>query len=201
MPFYPSDPTSARANESTLFERMRQDTYREPDTGLSNEVASLSTTGPRDLVVVDITESKVGAVRFSRGEQEGKPAVIMQERDSEGTWHDTWSLPSDSIDAREGMIGWLNTQRHRWERFSRMLHRRGPDELTHWVFELMVVPNTPHATPPRFEPARWTTIQTYARISPTPGQQSMMLSHAHARPRQMDDCGCRAGSIQYTRDF
>lgn len=203
MPFNPSNQNSSGANESTAFERMRQDTFREPDTGLPNDLASLSATGTRDLVIVDISDNEVGAVRFSRGEQEGKPAVIMQEQDSEGTWHNTWSLPSDSVDAREGMIGWLNTQSYRWDRFARMLHRRGSDELTHWIFELMVVPSTAHATAPRYEPERWPTIQTYARPRPSQAYAPASTPHLYPHPRahQIDDCGCRTGSIQHTRDF
>jgi hypothetical protein len=171
----------------TLFERMRR-ARQMPVQDLRDDtprVLSAPATRTRDLIVVKpTTPAEDCAVRFTRGEVDGQPAVVMQERGEDGAWTDSWSLPTDSLDAREGMIGWLNTQSHRWDRFARMLHRRGPDELTHWIFELMVVPSTVHATPPRFEPRRWTTINQYARPA-----------------RMVDDCACRPGSVQSTRDF
>jgi len=195
------DRTSFRFNNGptpvaggTLFERMRRTTHVPVADNQMDIPRFLDnrTTDARDLVVVEAGAPAINdAVRFTRGEIDGQPAVLMQERAEDGTWTDSWSLPTDSIDAREGMIGWLNTQSHRWDRFARMLHRRGPDELTHWIFELMVVPNTSNATPPRFEPQRWTTINQYARPS-----------NQQARPyRMIDDCACRPGSVQSTRDF
>lgn len=179
----------------TLFERMRR-TIHMPAVDVQDDIPRFlhaPATGTRDLVVVETAAPPIdGAVRFTRGEIDGQPAVLMQERGADGAWTERWSLPTDSIDAREGMIGWLNTQCHRWERFATMLHRRGADELTHWIFELMVVPSTGHATPPRFEPQRWTTLQQYAAPS---FRQSSRVS------RIIDDCACRPGSVQSTRDF
>jgi len=179
----------------TLFERIRRTTHM-PVADAQDDIPRFlrePTTDARDLLVVDTTlPTSDGAVRFTRSEIDGQPAVLMQERSTDGTWTDSWSLPTDSIDAREGMIGWLNTQSHRWARFKTMLHRRGPDQLTHWIFELMVVPSTGHATAPRFEPHGWTTIQQYARPS---------VQQSSRAPRMIDDCACRPGSIQSTRDF
>jgi hypothetical protein len=176
----------------TLFERMRRAT-RMPVVDTQDDMPRFlrqPPTGAGDLVVVDQSAPAAeSAVRFVRGEADGQPAVLMQERGTGGSWTDSWSLPTESVDAREGMIGWLNTQSHRWERFATMLHRRGPDELTHWIFELMVVPSTSHATPPRFEPQRWTTLRQFATHSRRQGT------------RIIDDCACRPGSVQSTRDF
>ncbi|MBA4762157.1 hypothetical protein [Sphingomonas sp.] len=171
----------------TLFERMRRTTHM-PVTDIQADVPRFlraPASDTRELVLVEpAAPATSDAVRFTRGEVDGQPAVVMQERAEDGTWTDSWSLPTDSIDAREGMMGWLNSQSHRWDRFARMLHCRGSDELTHWIFELMVVPNTSHATPPRFEPQRWSTINQYTGPS-----------------RMTDDCACRPGSVHSTRDF
>lgn len=176
----------------TLFERMRRTTDM-PVVEVDDVPRFLRnpSSGSRDMVVVENrTPPSDSAVRFTRGEVDGQPAVVMQERGDAGVWSDSWSLPTDSVDAREGMIGWLNGQSHRWSRFAIMLHRRGPDELTNWIFELMVVPSTSHATPPRYQPQGWTTIHQYAAPSPQRSGRAMA-----------DDCACRPGSVQSTRDF
>ena len=145
------------------------------------------TVEARDLIVVEgTTLATDGPVRFCRGEVDGRPAAVMQERSSEGLWQDIWSLPTESVDAREGMIGWLNTQSHRWDRFARMFHRRGSEELTHWIFELMVAPNTAQAIAPRF--------------SPQAGRRAINQNSARSAP-WIDNCSCRPGSVQNTRDF
>jgi len=176
----------------TLFERMRR-TTEIPKFAADDIPRFLSepTSANRDLVVVgNPAAHSDGPVRFARSEVDGQPAVVMQERSDDGIWSDSWSLPTDSVDAREGMIGWLNGQSHRWSRFATMLHRRGPDELTHWIFELMVVPSTAQATAPRYQPQSWTTIHQYAAPSPRRSGRAMI-----------DDCSCRPGSVQSTRDF
>ncbi len=177
---------------ATLFERLRRTTHM-PKFAVADTPRFLSepTSANRDLVVVENpAPPSDGAVRFTHGEVDGQPGVVMQERGDDGIWNDSWSLPTDSVDAREGMIGWLNSQSHRWSRFATMLHRRGPDELTHWIFELMVVPSTQHATPPRYQPQSWTTIDQYAAPSPRRSGRAMI-----------GDCSCRPGSVQSTRDF
>ncbi|RSY81996.1 hypothetical protein DAH66_14090 [Sphingomonas koreensis] len=195
MPSNAFNRSSTPVAGGTLFERMRRTTQM-PVVDVQVDVPRFlrePETGTRDLVVVEPTAPATdGAVRFTRGEVDGQPAVLMQERGADGRWTDGWSLPTDSVDAREGMIGWLNTQSHRWERFATMLRRRGPEELTRWVFELMVVPNTGHATAPRFEPQRWTTLQQYAAPS---------FRQSNRAERIIDDCACRPGSVQSTRDF
>ncbi|GHH16716.1 hypothetical protein GCM10008023_21030 [Sphingomonas glacialis] len=185
IPYAPaSHGSDADRAGDTLFERMRRGTQMpthnevKPADGGAGLNAS---EGP--LVAIDLTTSEGSAVRFARADFDGKPGVVMQEQDGEGAWRDVWSLPTQSIDAMEGMIGWLNTQGHRWDRFARMLHRQGADELTAWIFELMVVPSTAHATAPRFDPRQgWATIDQYGRVV-------------------RDDCACRARSIQHSRHF
>ena len=187
-PTFTSNTASGLHSGGTLFERMRRTTQ----TPVADPVdmprfLQQPTVEARDLIVVEGSLAAAdGAVRFCRGEVDGQPAAMMQERDDEGVWQDIWSLPTESVDAREGMIGWLSTQSHRWDRSARMFHRRGGDELTHWIFELMVVPSTAQATAPRFAPqAGSRTIDQYA-------------TRAAGR---IDDCSCRPGSIQHTRDF
>lgn len=121
----------------------------------------------------------------------------MQERREDGSWHDSWSLPTESIDAREGMMGWLNSQSHRWAHFARMVHRRGGDELTRWIFELMVIPTTAQARPTRFSPQPHVTIDHYA------GYRSGASPYVRHQPRRVvrDDCSCRPRSLQSTRDY
>ena len=137
MPSNTFNRSSTPVAGGTLFERMRLTTQM-PVVDVQLDVPRFlrePATGTRDLVVVEPTAPATdGAVRFTRSEVDGQPAVLMQERGADGSWTDSWSLPTDSVDAREGMIGWLNTQSHRWERFATMFHRRGPDELTHWIF-------------------------------------------------------------------
>ncbi|CAM3274624.1 hypothetical protein SPAN111604_14350 [Sphingomonas antarctica] len=171
----------------TLFARMRRGTLMpQVDQDLDTPIfLSDRAVGAGELAIADpFPVASDGAVRFVRGESDGGPAVVMEERGQDDVWHDSWALPTDSVDAREGMIGWLNTQSHRWDRFANMLRRRGADELTKWIFELMVVPNSIHATPARFESQRWTYL--------------------HRQPRaagRTDDCSCRPGSVQHSRDL
>jgi hypothetical protein len=182
---FTNDMADGLRSGSTLFERMRRATQTPvPD---QTDIPHQPPVEARDLVLFDgPAASHHDAVRFCRGEVDGQPAAILQERDDEGSWKEIWSLPTESVDAREGMIGWLNTQSQRWDRFARMFHRRGGDELTHWIFELMVVDNTAQATAPRFAPqAGWRTIDQY------PSRQAT----------RFDDCSCRPGGIQHTRDF
>lgn len=108
----------------------------------------------------------------------------MQQRQGDGAWDEIWSLPAQSVDAREGMFGWLNTQSHRWDRFARMLQRRGPDELTNWLFELMVQPTAAAARPPRVQSEAWVTIDHYH----SPQFQQAPRPRAHSR---VDNCLCR----------
>lgn len=181
-----SDPTTTSIPGSTLFERMRR-------------VSQMPAQDERSLVTIDITASPASdTVRFDRAEVEGKPGVIMEERGLDGIWRESWSWAAQSMDAREGMVGWLNTQGHRWDRFARMLHRRGPEELTAWIFELMVVPSTADARPPRFEPQQWTTIDQYGAPRFLNGTRSAAAQRA--RP-MLDDCTCRPSAIQHSRNF
>ncbi|MEO9131303.1 MAG: hypothetical protein ABI240_08855 [Sphingomonas sp.] len=164
---------------STLFERMQRVADAPVFARPSASGIEFRFGEGRDLVVVDVEPmAGDGRIRFDRAEIDGQPGVVMQERGDDGEWSTIWSLPTSSTDAREGMIGWLNRQSHRWDRFARMLERRGGDELTAWIFELMVVPSTNHARPPRFEPqARHVTIDAYGRAE--------------------RDCACRPASMQH----
>jgi hypothetical protein len=184
--FMDGSATTAASPGGTLFERMRRASQMPASEG-------------QDLITVDITGSPASdTVRFDRADVEGKPGVIMQERGSDGVWRESWSWAAQSLDAREGMIGWLNTQSHRWDRFARMLHRRGADELTAWIFELMVLPSTADARPPRFEPQRWATIDQYD--APRFSQSTQTASRQRARP-MLDDCSCRPRGVQHSRNF
>lgn len=177
-------------NGSTLFGYMRRAAqvqtagpdYLDIPTFLHREPVT-----SRGIVFVeDVPDHSVGGVadvRFVRGEVDGNPAVVMEERGTGNAWQTTWSLPTESADAREGMIGWLNTQSDRWPRFARMFHRRGSEELTRWIFELMVIPTTAQATAPRFEP-----------------QHRAMAAH-YARPNLRDDCSCRPMRVQRSSNY
>lgn len=161
----------------------------------------------QQLAIIDVADPSTGCgVRFERGEVDGQPGVVMQEQRDDGSWEEIWSMPTKSADAREGMIGWLNTQSRRWDKFARMLHRRGPDELTDWIFEMMVVPSTHEARPPRHEPPPHTTIDYYTSAAPRPTwsphlNAALHTATRHRHARAYDDCACRASGIQSTRDF
>lgn len=185
-----NDPVREAAPGSSPFERMQQ----------------MSSDADHNLVTVDVTGFESEAVRFDRAEVDGKPGVVMQERGSTGVWQEGWSWAAQSADAREGMIGWLNTQSDRWDRFARMLHRRGPEELTAWIFELMVVPSIADARPPRLEPQQWTTIDQYdtpsfLRSVRSSGHQSTRPSLAQRARSVLDDCTCRSPGVQHSRNF
>jgi len=188
---FTSETITGAARGGTLFERMQRTSH-------------MATADAGALVTVDIAAAPASeVVRFDRAEVDGKPGVIMQERGDDGRWKESWSWSAQSVDAREGMIGWLNTQGHRWDRFARMLHRRGADELTAWIFELMVVPSTADARPPRFEPQqRWATIDQYSRptFQAAPQSRAQPATRPRAQPMR-DDCGCRPRGIQHSRDF
>ena len=163
MPGQRTDTRSGFAAGSTLFEQMQRRTHA-PTWPEGTDPASL-TSAMRDLIVIeDAPTIDGGSIRFDRAEVDGVPGVVMQRRNDEGQWATIWSLPAQSMDAREGTIGWLNGHAHRWERFARMLERRGPEELTAWIYELMVVPSTSQARAPRFEPQpAHVTIDAYGR--------------------------------------
>lgn len=175
---------------STLFEQMQR-------------TSNLTNADGGAIVTVDIASLPASeVVRFDRADVDGKPGVVMQERGQDGRWQESWSWSAQSVDAREGMMGWLNTQSYRWDKFARMLHRRGPDELTAWIFELMVVPSTIDARPPRFEPQQWTTIDQYDRPAFLNMTRSATQSATRQRTRSMhDDCTCRSRGVQHSRDF
>lgn len=178
----PRNPSTPYSAGSTLFERMQRSvdtpTFRRPPpSGIE-----FAPSERRDLLVVEVApDASNSRVRFDRSDVDGQPGVVMQQRDEEGEWSTIWSLPTQSVDAREGMIGWLNGQSHRWDRFARMLERRGGDELTAWIFELMVVPSTAAARPPRFEP-----------------QLGHVLIDQFGNAVR-DDCACRPASMQQPR--
>ncbi len=181
-----ADTTTTSIPGSTLFERMRR-------------VSQMPAQDERSLVTIDLTALPASdTVRFDRTDVEGKPGVIMEERGIDGVWRESWSWTAQSMDAREGMVGWLSTQGHRWERFARMLHRRGPDELTAWIFELMVVPLTAEARPPRFEPQQWATIDQYAASRFSSGARRAAAQRDRA---MLEDCTCRPSGVQHSRNF
>lgn len=190
----------------TLFEQMQRSSNAPPPPQTAADpitVARAPITANQDLVVVEKLSGDVdSAVRFDRAEVDGLPGIVMQQRQSDGSWGEIWSFPTQSIDAREGMFGWLNTQSHRWDRFARMLHRRGGDELTAWIFELMVQPTAAAARPPRVQTETWTTIDQYhrprvdhaMRHATTPRFAS---GFQHATVARVDNCVCRRNP----RDF
>lgn len=179
---------------STLFERMQRATNAPPSPPALVEPvrsARAGAAGNQEVLVVEQPElASDGDVRFDRAEIDGLPGIAMQQRQGDGAWREIWSLPTQSIDAREGMFGWFNTQSHRWDRFARMLQRRGPDELTSWIFELMVQPTAAAARPPRVETQPFLTIDQYRSPSTT---------HAfrYASSAPVDNCVCRRNP----RDF
>ncbi|TPG22270.1 hypothetical protein EAH87_00120 [Sphingomonas koreensis] len=190
MPHEVRHAAAGQQNGSTLFERMRRGTQTQNPAADYVDIPRFlhhDTGSTREIVFVDVAAEHgangVAGVRFVRGEADGSPAVIMEERGSGNVWQTTWSLPTESADAREGMIGWLNTQSDRWPRFARMFHRRSGEELTRWIFELMVIPTTAQAIAPRFQPQHRATVNHYAG------------------PSLRDDCSCRPGSVQRSRDY
>ncbi|MBR0553758.1 hypothetical protein [Stakelama marina] len=211
MPFPPFTGQSG----ATEFEQMRRDASttlaQDPHASFKRPRVA-EQTGPSDLVVVDTDEIIGSDSRFVRTEVGGKPAIALEERAADGSWRVVWNLPSESADAREGMMGWLNTQQHRWSRFATMYHRRGGDELTQWIFELMVVPTTAAARAPRLEPGGGSRQR--ASFAPRPassvdiGQAIRYGRHADAqnayrsqtasRPRPVwdDGCSCRGGGVR-----
>lgn len=168
----------------TLFDRMQrvaQGSAQMPSEPPATSYVNRPSTEGRDLVVLETASTaSTEMIRFSRAEVSGQPGVVMQQRNGAGEWRDLWSLPTQSLDAREGMMGWLDGQSHRWERFGQMLRRRGAEELTAWIFELMVVPETSYARPPRHEPQDVVKIDQYGH-------------------RIQDGCLCRPVGIQHAR--
>ena len=179
---------------STLFERMRQTTQAAPETVTGSEIPthfSQSSSAQRGVVLVEVEAPAADRdIRFERATVDEQPGIVMQERTADGSWQQVWSLPTQSVDAREGMFGWLNTQSHRWDRFARMLQRRGPDELTSWIFELMVQPTAAAARPPRVEMQPFVTIDQYR-------SQSATHAFRYASGARVDNCICRRNP----RDF
>ncbi len=187
-------PDGSRQRGGTLFERLQR-TSNAPSSphAVADPVVSVRTpiTANQDLVVTEQPPGNPdGDVRFARAEVDGLPGIVMQQRQADGSWQEIWSLPTQSPDAREGMFGWLNTQSHRWDRFARMLQRRGSDELTNWIFELMVQPTTAAARPARVQSQAWATIDQYC--SPHAADAVRYMSNA-----RIDNCVCRRNP----RDF
>lgn len=187
-------PSGSRQRGGTLFERMQRTINAPPAPQVTADqmrVMRTPVTANQDLVVVEQSGGEAdGDIRFDRADIDGLPGIVMQQRQDDGAWREIWSLPTQSVDAREGMFGWLNTQSHRWDRFARMLQRRGADELTAWIFELMVQPTAAAARPPRVQPQAWVTIDQYR----SPGSEPAFRHAAHAR---VDNCVCRRNP----RDF
>lgn len=191
--------TSLRHSEShqrggTLFERMKRASnapVSQSPVATPVHVARTGITSNQDLLVVEQRERASDRdVRFNRAEVDGLPGIAMQQRQQDGAWREIWSLPTQSVDAREGMFGWLNTQNHRWDRFARMLQRRGSDELTSWIFELMVQSTAAAARPPRVETQPFVTIDQYR-------SQSTTHAFRYASNARVDNCVCRRSP----RDF
>lgn len=193
-PVFRNDRSAPHQRDGTLFERMQRTTNAPlAPPPFANPVSDARPrfAGTQDLLVVDQPGSDAGGdVRFERAEVDGLPGIVMQQRQNDGTWREIWSLPTQSPDAREGMFGWFNTQSHRWDRFALMLQRRGADELTSWIFELMVQPTAAAARPPRLQPQAWVTIDQYRspRAEPT---------FRRATNVRVDNCVCRSNP----RDF
>ena len=189
-----SSASGSHQRGGTLFEQMqRANNAPLPPRTTAHpiQVARAAIVPNQDLVVVEQLVGDVdGDVRFDRADVEGLPGIVMQQRQDDGAWRGIWSLPTQSIDAREGMFGWLNTQSHRWDRFARMLQRRGTDELTAWIFELMVQPTAAAARPPRVQPQAWVTIDQYRSPRAEP-------AFRHASHPRVDNCVCRRNP----RDF
>lgn len=193
-PMFRNDRSATHQRGGTLFERMQRTTnapLAPPSLADPVMVARPGLAGTRDLLVVgQLVSDASGDVRFERAEVDGLPGIAMQQQQADGAWREIWSLPTQSVDAREGMIGWLNTQSHRWDRFALMLRRRGADELTSWLFELMVQPTAAAARPPRVQPQAWVTIDQYR--SPR-----VRDAFRHATAARVDNCVCRSNP----RDF
>lgn len=189
-----NDRSRTHQRGSTLFERMQRATnapVSQSPVAAPVHVARSGIAINQDLLVIEQPEREAeGAVRFDRAEVDGLPGIVMQQRQEDGAWREIWSLPTQSVDAREGMFGWLNTQSHRWDRFARMLQRRGPDELTSWIFELMVQPTAAAARPPRVEMQPFVTIDQYR-------SQSATHAFRYASGARVDNCICRRNP----RDF
>lgn len=181
-----SFPGRSHQRGGTLFERMQRISNAPPQAIVDPvRVTTSPLAANQEMVVVEQPVGTVdGDVRFDRADVDGLPGIVMQQRQNDGTWREIWSLPTQSDDAREGMFGWLATQSHRWDRFARMLQRRGPDELTSWIFELMVQPTAAAARPPRVQPQAWVTIDQY---------RSPRTDHAfrHTSNARVDNCVCR----------